>query len=92
MPAWSYILSLKSGNLYVGSTSDLKKRYEDHCSGRGCRTTKYDPPSALVLSEEFETVSQARLREAQVKRWSRGKKEALVTGDLAALRDLSKSK
>jgi putative endonuclease len=92
MPAWFYVLRLKSGNLYVGSTTDLKKRYEDHCSGRACRTTKFDPPIALVYSEEYETFSEARRREAQVKRWSRSKKEALISGDFAELRKLSKSR
>ncbi len=92
MPAWFYILRLKSGNLYIGSTTDLYKRYEDHCSGRACRTTKFDSPVAIVLSEQFKTFSQARQREAQVKRWSRAKKEALVAGDLVTLRNLAKSK
>jgi len=92
MPAWLYILRLKSGNLYIGSTTDLDKRYENHCSGRACRTTKYDSPVAIVLSEQLKTFSQARLRESQVKRWSRAKKEALVSGELSSLRNLSKSK
>ncbi|MGZ3493211.1 MAG: GIY-YIG nuclease family protein [Thermodesulfobacteriota bacterium] len=92
MPAWFYVLTLKSGNLYVGSTTDLERRYEDHCSGRACRTTKFDSPLEIVFSEQFRTFSQARSREAQVKRWSRAKKEALVACDLVALRNLSKSK
>ena len=92
MPPWFYILSLKSGNLYVGSTTDLEKRYEDHCCGRACRTTTLDPPIALVYSEEYETFSEARQREAQVKRWSRAKKEALISGNLATLQNLAKSK
>ena len=92
MPACFYILRLKSGNLYVGSTTDLEERYEDHCRGRACRTTTLDPPVALVYSEEYETFSQARRREAQVKHWSRAKKEALVSGDLAVLRNLSRSR
>ena len=92
MPAWFYILRLKSDNLYVGTTTDIEKRYEDHCSGRACRTTKLDRPVQIVLSEQFKTLSQARSREAQVKRWSRAKKEALVACDLVALRNLSKSK
>ena len=92
MSAWFYILRLESGNLYVGSTTDLEKRYEDHCCGRACRTTALDPPVVLVYSEEYETFSEARKREAQVKRWSRAKKEALVLGNLSCLRNLSKSK
>jgi len=92
MPAWFYILRLQSGSLYPGATTDLKQRYEEHSCGRACKTTALDPPVALVYSEEYETFSNARRREAQVKRWSRAKKEALVSGDLTTLRKLAKSK
>jgi putative endonuclease len=92
MTAWFYILRLKSGQLYIGSTANLDQRYKDHCSGTACRTTKLDPPVDLVYSEEVDTFSEARKREAQIKRWSRAKKEALVLGDLINLKDLSKSR
>ena len=92
MSAWFYILKLQSGSLYIGVTTDLELRYQDHLSGKACQTTTLDPPIALVYSEEYETFSAARRREAQVKRWSRAKKEALVAGDLATLRNLAKSK
>jgi predicted GIY-YIG superfamily endonuclease len=92
MPAWFYILRLKSGNLYIGATTDLDQRYKDHCSGKACRTTKLDQPVGLVYSENFETHLEARRREAQVKRWSRAKKEALASRDLTKLKDLSKSR
>ena len=92
MPAWFYILRLKSGKLYIGATTDLSGRYEAHQSGRACQTTKVDPPVALVHSEIFDSFPEARKREAQAKRWSRAKKEALVSGDLDKLRKLSKSR
>ena len=91
MPAWFYILRLQSGSLYPGATADLKQRYEEHFAKRACRTTTLDPPIALVYSK-YETFREARRREAQVKRWSRAKKEALVSGDLATLQKLAKSK
>jgi len=92
MPAWFYILRLKSGALYIGAKTDLDQRYTDHCSGRACRTTKLDPPVGLIHSESFETRLEARRREAQVKPWSGAKKEALVSGDVAKLRERSKSR
>ncbi|MBA5865371.1 MAG: GIY-YIG nuclease family protein [Nitrospira sp. CR1.3] len=92
MLAWFYILRLRSGSLYLGATSDLETRYQDHLSGQACRTTVLDPPLALVYSEKFKTFSEARRREAQVKRWSRAKKEALVCGDIATLKNLAQSK
>jgi putative endonuclease len=90
--AYLYILRLKSGGLYIGATTDLKQRYQDHQNGRACRTTKLDPPVKLIYSESLPTFSAARKREAQIKRWSRAKKEALVAGDIVKLQNLSKSK
>jgi putative endonuclease len=87
-----YILRLKSGNLYIGATTDLLKRYQDHQNGKACRTTKLDPPIKLVYSESYPTFSEARMREAQIKRWTRAKKEALVAGDINKLQQLSKSR
>lgn len=92
MPAWFYILRLKSGELYTGSTTDLDRRFEEHVIGRACRTTKLDPPLKLVYSESLPTFSEVCRREAQIKHWSRAKKEALVSGKLGKLRQLSKSR
>lgn len=92
MTAWFYILRLQSGKLYIGATKNLKKRYEEDDAGTAGRTTSLDPPVSLVYSEELESFSKARQREAQVKRWPRAKKEALVAGNLDKLRALSKSK
>jgi predicted GIY-YIG superfamily endonuclease len=79
MPAWFYILRLRSGTLYPGATTNLEQRWCDHQSGQACRTTKLDPPAALLYQEQFETFSAARRQEAQVKSWSaRRKSEALA--------------
>ena len=92
MTAWTYILRLKSGQLYIGATNDLKQRYQDHLNGQACRTTKLDPPFKVIYSESLPTFSDARKREAQIKRWTRAKKEALVAGDVLKLGNLSKSR
>ncbi len=90
MSAWFYLLRLKSGGLYPGATENLDQRLKDHTSGRACRTTKLDPPVALARAERFDTFAAARRREAQVKRWTGAKKEALTSGDIAALKRLAK--
>ncbi len=89
MPAWFYILRLISGGLYTGSTTNLPKRTKEHFSGKGSRTTSLDPPVALVYSEELPKIEEARTREAQVKDWTRAKKEALIRGDVETLRKLA---
>ena len=90
MPALFYILRLRSGALYPGSTTDLDRRLAEHRSGTGGRTTQLDPPVQLSYSEEHLTFSEARRREAQVKRWTRAKKEALVAGNKSLLHKLAK--
>ena len=90
MPAWFYMLRLTSGVLYTGATTDLERRCREHAEGVACRTTRRDPPEALVYSEEYSDFKLARRREAQVKRWTRAKKEALVAGDGATLKRLAR--
>ena len=92
MPAWFYILRLRSGVLYPGATTDLARRQDEHREGRACHTTALDPPVELVYSERFAAFAEARRRESQVKKWSSAKKEALVSGDRAKLRRLARSR
>ena len=92
MPAYLYILLLKSGALYIGTTKNLEKCYERHISGTGDGTRLEDPPVSLIYSEEHKSFSNARKRKAQIKRWTRAKKEALVAGDIDKLREHSESR
>lgn len=89
MPAWFYVLRLKSGNLYIGSTCNLQNRLNEHLRKHACMTTKIDSMIKLVYSEEFQDISSARKRESQVKKWTRAKKEALVSCNIAELKRLS---
>jgi putative endonuclease len=78
--------------LYVGASVDLEQRLDDHASGQACRTTALDPPVALLRIEVCSTFPEAGQREAQLKRWGRPKKEALIRGDFDRLRKLSQSR
>ena len=85
-----YILRCADGSLYVGHTSDLETRERTHNEGRGGAFTAKRRPVTLVYSESFPSFDAARAREAQLKRWSAQKKEALARGDLTELRRLSR--
>jgi putative endonuclease len=67
MPAWFYILRLRSGQLYLGATTDLNRRWEEHRTGIAGRTTQMDPVVASVYQEQYETFTEASKRESQVK-------------------------
>jgi putative endonuclease len=87
-----YFLSLTSGVIYVGSSTDLEQRLDDHLTGQACRTTALDLPVAVLRIETYATFSNARRRELQIKRWSRAKKLALIRGDHDRLKQLSRSR
>ena len=90
--AVAYFLRLKSGALYSGYSTDIEQRLDDHWHGQACRTTQLDHPTSLLRVESCATFSEARKREAQFKRWSRAKEQALVRGDGPGLRSLSRSR
>lgn len=90
MPYYLYILRCNDGSLYIGHTSDLSARVLYHNAGQGAQFTRLRRPVHLVYQERFEAKLPAVLREKQVKCWSRAKKEALVCGDLEALKSASR--
>ena len=57
---------------------DLDARLEKHNAGTGAKYTRSRRPVHIVYSEEFPTISKARRREAEVKRWSKSEKEQLI--------------
>ena len=67
--AFFYILeSKKNGRFYYGSTTDLKRRLEEHNRGK-TKATRYLSPWKLLYYEEYSSLRQARQREHEVKKW-----------------------
>ena len=74
-----YILRNRSGNFYIGITSNLIKRVWEHKNklARGF-TQKYNI-DILIYYEVYDDPQTAMAREKQLKNWSRKKKIALIT-------------
>ena len=87
---WVYILRCSDKSLYVGHTDDLDSREKTHNEGRGSRYTAQRRPVHVVYFERHDSTENAIARERQVKRWTRSKKEVLITGNLATLKTLSR--
>ena len=73
-----YMLRCSDESLYVGSTKDLIGRLTRHGLGIGARYTSRRLPVKLIWAEQLEGESAARAREAEIKGWSRKKKEKLI--------------
>ena len=68
MKNFVYILECADKTLYVGSTTDLKRRLHEHNNLKsGAHYTKIRRPVVLRYHEEFKTLSEARKREYQIK-------------------------
>jgi putative endonuclease len=88
--AFLYILRCVDGSFYIGVTrTTLEIRIAQHNSGalRGYTATRR--PVALVFSQWFERITDAIENERRLKKWSRAKKEAFISGDFMALRQLA---
>lgn len=79
MAYYVYILTCADSTLYVGSTNNIEKRVVQHNTAKtGAHYTKIRRPVTLAYSETVKTLSEALRREAEIKRWSREKKLALI--------------
>jgi putative endonuclease len=80
-----YVLhSSRQGELYIGSTNDLKKRIVEHNNGE-VRSTKTKRSYKLVYYEAYEIESDARRREKMLKLRGQARKQLLLrlSGTLA---------
>jgi putative endonuclease len=75
----TYILECADGTLYVGSTTDVIRRVEEHnTSEKGAKYTKPRRPVILKHAEIFENRSEAQKREHELKQLTRAEKLELI--------------
>ena len=86
MQYFVYILRTSSDTLYIGQTNNLEKRIKEHKnkSSKSAKYIRYFSSFELVYHEKYPTRSEAIKREAQLKKWPRVEKEALIQGDKAS--------
>ena len=78
MPYFLYILECYDKALYTGITTNIERRFAEHKRGKGGHYTSSNKPTKVLYTEEYPTRSEALKREAQIKRWPRAKKLALI--------------
>lgn len=62
-----YVLkSLKDNDLYIGSTTDLKRRLREHNTGKSF-STSWRGPFELIYYEAYKSLEDARNREKALK-------------------------
>jgi putative endonuclease len=91
--SYLYIVKCSDGTYYTGVTSNLSKRLEEHESGKYKDSYTYKRrPVELVFYAEFTDINLAIVKEKQIKKWSKAKKEALIEDRFDDLPNLAKKK
>lgn len=85
-----YILaSHKHGTLYIGVTSNLEQRVQQHKNGTFKGFTSRYSVCQLVYFEDTNSIEQAIAREKQLKNWKREWKIELIEKSNPDWKDLS---
>jgi len=84
-----YIMTNKSGTLYVGVTGDLQKRVYEHKNKLVDGFTKKYNINKLIYYDMTTDIESAIRREKQIKGWLRKKKIALIDSMNPGWEDLS---
>ncbi len=88
-----YILRCNDGSFYTGVTNNLEQRMLDHNNGNNVDAYTFNKrPLELVYHAYFTDYNLAFDCETKIKKWSRGKKQALIDGDFNLLKVLAKKK
>ncbi|GEM_PF-379132 len=83
---WSvYILRCADDSLYTGITNNVEARIAKHQKGKGAAYTRTHLPVQLVYQQHGLNRSQALIREAQIKRLPRSKKEKMLLGNKTSM-------
>ena len=88
---WVYILSSRTGTLYVGVTGYFDRRIMQHKMDTIEGFTKKYKVHRLVYYEAFDHAANAISREKQLKGWRRARKIALLEKTNPRWQDLAES-
>jgi putative endonuclease len=80
--SWAYIMANRyRGGTYVGVTTDVLRRVQQHREGKGSRHVLDFHKTRLVYVERHDEIALAIAREKLVKKWKRQWKFALIEAD-----------
>ncbi|WP_024299979.1 GIY-YIG nuclease family protein [Methylomicrobium lacus] len=83
-----YIILCSDDTLYTGITNDVRRRFEQHASGRGAKYFYGRRPQRIVYLESGHDRSSATQRELRLKKLNRQQKTLLIASDCNRIDDL----
>ena len=82
MSWYVYLTKCNDNSLYTGITTDINRRESEHNTDNklGAKSLRNKRPVKIVYYEVFNTLSEARKREIDIKGWKRHYKLKLIQG------------
>ena len=75
-----YIIESSDGSLYTGATTDVTRRFAEHCgTDKGARFFRGRKPLKVVYTETHPDRSSAQRRESVIKKFTRVEKLELIS-------------
>jgi len=74
-----YMIRCRGGQLYTGISTDVKRRFSEHESGKGAKYLRGKGPLLLLFQQSIGSHSQALKAEAKMKKMSKQAKERIVS-------------
>jgi putative endonuclease len=90
-PGYTYIMGSPTGTLYVGVTSEIYTRVQQHKNGTYEGFSKEHNCTRLLYYEQHEDITQSIAREKQLKGWRREKKLNLIRTHNPDFKDLAET-
>lgn len=75
-----YIIEASDGSLYTGATTDVERRFTEHCgTDKRAKFFRGRKPLRVVYTEAHPDRSSAQRRESDIKKLTREKKQELIS-------------
>lgn len=72
-----YLIRDRDNRLYTGVTTNVTRRFQQHCAGKGARNLRGRMPLVLYCAFTIGTKPEAMSAEYRLKRWPKAHKEQL---------------
>ncbi len=77
---WVYFVRTPQNTLYCGITTDVERRFNQHCTGKGAKALRGKSPLELVWSYQVgPQKGDALSLEYRIKQLTKAQKERLIT-------------
>ena len=73
-----YIIETSENSFYTGITTDINRRFNEHCNGKGAKFFNLCQPLRVAYQETGHSRSSASKREAEIKKLAKHEKVSLI--------------